>query len=159
MFCAFPPLPTTHRLAFRSFPLTNTATFHSLSLSTPVGRFDGPISSSTHSFFPSSTFAPNHECFSRNRFVSVHPYYLLCCLLSSPSFYTPQHQRYIRTTSSLNINEFWPAADCNILHRRVEWYVFPAALTVWVNCNHLTVCLLPSRRLLFGKKKQSLHQK
>ena len=75
-FVRFPP-------SFRSFPLTNTATFHSLSLSTPVGRFDGPISSSTHSFFPSSTFALNHECFTRNRLVSAHPYHLLFCLLSS----------------------------------------------------------------------------
>ena len=64
MLCAFP-------LSSRPLSIQADVLLSSLSLSTPVGRFDGSGSPSPHPFFPSSTLSPSRERCMHDRSVSA----------------------------------------------------------------------------------------
>ena len=77
MLCAFPP-------SSRPLSIQADVLLSSLSLSTPVGRFDGSGSPSPHPFFPSSTLSPSRERCMHDRSVSApHRHvlflFLICC--------------------------------------------------------------------------------
>ena len=64
MLCAFSP-------SSRPLSIQADVLLSSLSLSTPVGRFDGSGSPSPHPFFPSSTLSPSRERCMHDRSVSA----------------------------------------------------------------------------------------
>src|SRR5258708_36500772 len=107
MFCAFPPL-VSFIPADKYCYISLTQSIHARR---QVRRSDFILYAFFLPFFyfrsqPRMLYAQQtREC------ASLPSPILSLIVLSSPSPYTPQHQRCIRTTSPLNINEFWPASD------------------------------------------------